>query len=342
MSSRGRSPRRSSGARAMGRSGQSRSSTGAQPGPLLADPGARRRRGVPADVAGFLGVEVAVVERLRVVAGFLGVFADVDRGVADLDRVADAGADDVPPAAVAGAATVDGAGAVAAADAVDARRRGALVARLRGVVERFRGALARVFAGLPVWRSRIALTSAVSSAISSRTSASRDVRLSRLFFVAFPSLAARHVSSERAAASANSSQSMWRARAAAGVIDGLALERGVAAAVAALVAAALPPVVVLASVMSSPSSVSRPPHSRRSGAAARTGDRRPADGGFRTAHRWPPVDWLQTNRKPRPAMLVPGRRRARTALRLLLGRLRRRARHAGRSRGRGPLPLINP
>jgi hypothetical protein len=226
---------------------------------VLADPGAPRRRGFVAVVEGFFDVADAVVERLRVVAGFLGVFVEVERAVVALDRVAGAG--DAPPTEVAGAALADGAGAVAGADPVDARRRGPVVARLRGVVEPLRGPVVRVFARLPVWRSRIALTRAVSSAISSRTSARREVRLSRLFFVAFSSRAARQDSSDRAAVSANSSQSIWRARAAAGVSVALAVDRDAVAPAAGADPAALPPERVV-SFMRSPSLIS-PAHSRR-------------------------------------------------------------------------------
>ena len=81
--------------------------------------------------------------------------------------------------------------------------------RLCAVWSSARGSpVARGLADRAAWRPRIAWTSAASSAISSRTSASRDVRLSRLFLLDFSSRAARHVSSDRAAASANSSQSM--------------------------------------------------------------------------------------------------------------------------------------
>jgi hypothetical protein len=65
----------------------------------------------------------------------------------------------------------------------------------------------------------IAASNADNSAISSRTSVSRADRFSRFFFVAFSRRDARHVSSDRAAESANSSHSTWRASAASGVID---------------------------------------------------------------------------------------------------------------------------
>jgi hypothetical protein len=65
---------------------------------------------------------------------------------------------------------------------------------------------------------RIPSSNADNSAISSRTSARRAVRFWRFRFVAFSRRDARHVSSDFAAASANSSHSTWRANAAAGVI----------------------------------------------------------------------------------------------------------------------------
>jgi hypothetical protein len=84
-----------------------------------------------------------------------------------------------------------------AADATDAA--------LFGGRPRRRGAGAAL--APPDWSFRMAATSAVNSSISSRTSVSRDSRFTRFFFVAFSRRPARYVSSERAAASANSSHS---------------------------------------------------------------------------------------------------------------------------------------
>jgi hypothetical protein len=66
----------------------------------------------------------------------------------------------------------------------------------------------------------MARRSAESSVISSRTSMSLALRFSRFFFDAFSSRDARQVSSDFAAARANSSHSRWRANAASGVIAG--------------------------------------------------------------------------------------------------------------------------
>jgi len=159
--------------------------------------------------------------------------------------------------------------AVDAADAaavdVDACGLGA-VARLRAAVA---GGLARRvapdFAAVAVdrdgaldLRPRIAWMSAASSAISSRTSARREVRLSSVFFVAFFRRAARQVSSERAAARAKSSHSTWRASARAGVIaPPLAVDRVLAVVAGGLAPEAWPPVLFEASVISSPYRIPR-------------------------------------------------------------------------------------
>src|SRR5207245_4892340 len=68
------------------------------------------------------------------------------------------------------------------------------------------------------WRLLIPSRSAASSAISSRTSVIRACRFARFLVDAFSRRAARQVSSDRAAASANSSHSRCRVRAAVGVI----------------------------------------------------------------------------------------------------------------------------
>jgi hypothetical protein len=160
-------------------------------------------------------------------------------------------------------------GVAAAAGAVPAAATGAEVGALafaaeafllRGVVDRFLVA-ARGLADAAVERDgpralrpRMPSISAASSAISSRTSARRDVRLSRLFFVAFSRRAARQVSSERAATRANSSHSTWRASAAAGVMAATAtVARRVLARGAASAAEDLLPDLVVPSVISSPS-----------------------------------------------------------------------------------------
>jgi hypothetical protein len=68
------------------------------------------------------------------------------------------------------------------------------------------------------WSDLMPWTSAASSATSADTSARRAVRLSRFLFVALSRRPRRRPSSSRAAASAYSSHSRWRASAAAGVI----------------------------------------------------------------------------------------------------------------------------
>jgi hypothetical protein len=195
------------------------------------------------------------VDRLRgVAAGFVVARFAVDAFAVERFAVAAAADATLPEPAVAADATLPepavAAGVavavgteLAAATGVVAEERGFLAdaGRLRAPTAGLAAARRRVEVdldrdGAPAWRPRIPSMSAASSAISSRTSTSRKARFSRLFFVAFSSRPARHVSSERAAASANSSHSMWRASAAAGVIT-----------------------AVVVSVMSSPSS-KFPPH----------------------------------------------------------------------------------
>jgi len=203
---------------------------------------------------------VASVPRLAVVAELadLAVLAGVAAAAVPEPPASDAAA------VTAGAALAAGAGAdVAAADpdAADARVPAVRVVRARGFAAVRGLALARGLLDRAVprdadgaWSRRIPAIRALSSAISSRTSARREVRFSRVFFVALSSRPTRHVSSDRAAAKANSSQSMWRARAAAGVIAAAAAV-GLGPVVADPVPEALLPVFALASVMSSPSCV---------------------------------------------------------------------------------------
>jgi hypothetical protein len=214
-------------------------SAGDQAGPSVAGRVARRR--VVVEPAGFAAVDRRGVDArfvvVRRVAGFVGAFvvaafAVVAFGVAAF-RV------DAVGVVIAGAATLAAATGALAEERgfdVEAARLRAPAAGLAPARRRVDAAVGRVV--VPVWRPRIPPMRADSSAISSRTSASRWLRLSRLFFVAFSSRPARQVSSERAAARANSSHSMWRASAAAGVMT-----------------------AVLASVMSSPDSKFRV-HSR--------------------------------------------------------------------------------
>jgi hypothetical protein len=174
----------------------------------LADELERRR------VAGFAAVGFAVVR--LVVARFVVVRFVVVRfaGVAEA-VVADPG-----EAFAAGFAALVGVVAVAAfgLDAADAA---AFAAGFRVVADR-RPLDAGFEPAAPAtgraWSAWIAASSAVSSSISSRTSWSRAVRRSRLRLVAFSSRPDRHVSSDFAAARANSSHSTWRASAIDGVI----------------------------------------------------------------------------------------------------------------------------
>jgi hypothetical protein len=177
----------------------------------------------------------------------------------------------LPEPAPAAAAAVGAGAALAAATGAAAAAADPDAARLRGPPARGLAAARALAAprGLPVarvlvaravervvWRPRIPSISAASSAISSRTSARREVRLSRLFFVAFSRRPTRHVSSDRAAASANSSHSMWRASAAAGVMAAaVPVARELPVEDADPVREVLPAVLVVASVMSSPSSM---------------------------------------------------------------------------------------
>jgi hypothetical protein len=166
--------------------------------------------------AAFAAAVLAGVDRLRVVVDRLLVVVDrrvVARpaGLTAAGLVAAVGA---PPAAAAGADAEPGAVDEAAGLLRDAPG----FAAERDLFDRAVDRRAVDRGAARVWRPRIPSMRARSSAISSRTSARRAVRLARLFFVAFSSRPARQVSSERAAASANSSHSMWRASAASGVI----------------------------------------------------------------------------------------------------------------------------
>jgi hypothetical protein len=245
---------------------------------------AGRVRGV---VARLVVVPVAVVPAVR----------DRDRDGARFVAAPPPGAAATPAAEVAlGGVTALAAAAGAAADARDlAERRGPAFAPgfvlARGFVERVDLVVVRGPVG--AWRPRIPAMRAVSSAISSRTSVSRAVRLSRLFFVAFTRRPARQASSERAAARANSSHSRWRANAAAGAIATAVVARWrVVAGADSAAGARLAPLDV-ASAMSSPLRNSLPFSSMTSRAVF--------------AHlRWPRVDWPQTERK-RPAPMLSSR-----------------------------------
>jgi hypothetical protein len=208
----------------------------------------------PAGLA-FVARGVAFVARVVFVARGLFVVRDVvargvfaARGV--VARARFAGAALAVAAAPASAGTVAAVGAAAkAVDAAPGRRPrfvGVVVRGLRVPVVRARVADA-ARRPLTAWRPRIASTRADSSAISSRTSASRVVRFARLFLVALSRRPARHDSSVRAAASANSSHSMWRVSAAAGVIARrLALDPRSVGAGAAVPGVAAPEVVLAA------------------------------------------------------------------------------------------------
>jgi hypothetical protein len=196
----------------MGRSGSSDDHVGQAPVP--GEPPERRRR---AGDTAFAVVAFAVVA-FAVVAFAVVAFAVVAfAGVVDVDRVAFRGAVDLVAAGAGlavGAGVAAGAGVVAGCR-VDAAR------DTRGRAGFFAAAEADLDADArPArsWRFRIAWRSADSSSISSRTSANRAARRSRLRLVAFSSRPARQVSSDRAAASANSSHSTWRVRASDGDI----------------------------------------------------------------------------------------------------------------------------
>jgi hypothetical protein len=289
-------------------SGRPAPSADGQAGPSVDDPVARRR--VVLDAVGLAAVGFDAGRVRGVVARLVVVPVAVVPAVRDRDRdgarfvaaapagaAAPTGAAATPAAEVAlGGATALAAAAGAAADARDlAERRGPAFAPgfvlARGFVERVDLVVVRGPVG--AWRPRIPAMRAVSSAISSRTSVSRAVRLSRLFFVAFTRRPARQASSERAAARANSSHSRWRANAAAGAIATAVVARWrVVAGADSAAGARLAPLDV-ASAMSSPLRNSLPFSSMTSRAVF--------------AHlRWPRVDWPQTERK-RPAPMLPSR-----------------------------------
>jgi len=215
-------------------------SAGGHAGPSAGGPAGRRARRVVVDPDGFFAVA----------AGFLVAAGLVAAGFAVVDRFR---------AVVARVAVVDAA-------AADADAFGAAAVRLRTAVARGLAAPAARGLAAPAvdrdaalgLRPRIAWMSAASSAISSRTSARRDVRLSRVFFVAFFRRAARQVSSERAAARAKSSHSTWRAKASAGVIaPRLTADRVLTVVAEGSAPLALPPVLLEASVISSPYRIPR-------------------------------------------------------------------------------------